>query len=202
MRAIAEENPDLFVRNFRGFAAYAKYARPKRSAQTQCAVYWGPPGTGKSVAAFSYDRPDCVYSVDPPKERYGAVWWDGYDGQRTVVVDDFYGWLARHLVYRLIDIHPSCRVQDKGGSIPFSSRTVVFTSNIPPWMWWSIGMGAMDRRLEAPIGHVQYIGNVRFPTEQSYLSSDYFVQFRPNWVTNGQAVSNLLVQVPSWKPST
>lgn len=106
-----------------------------------------------------------------PKPRSGGAWWDGYQGQRDVVIDEFYGWLPRDFCQRLIDRYPFI-VETKGGSLQFTSRRVFFTSNLPPDMWWrNVGLGAMARRLEWPLGYVMYVGNDEFPDEDSYRAT-------------------------------
>lgn len=194
MLTIAEADPALFLRAHRGLQEYANLAAPRRHHQTQCIVYWGPPGSGKTRAAYEFDSKE-AYFVSPPRDRKSSVWWDGYDGERTVILDDFYGWMQRSMVYRMVDRYP-LRFEFKGGSKHFVARTVIFTSNIPIEWWWSMGIGAMDRRLEDPIGVVQYVGDDRFPTASDYLKSDYIAQFRPARFTEGDSISDRVTLPP------
>lgn len=183
MREIAQEDPANFIRYSKGLHAYRVLCAPQRDFQTRCVVYWGPPGGGKSYRAFSEDLGD-TFSVMPPREsKGGAVWWDGYDGQARVVIDDFYGWARRDLLYRLVDCHPSATVECKGGMVPFTSRIVVITSNTPPEWWWSIGLGAMQRRLSEPIGEVHYVPTDKYPTPDSWTKSKDILQWKPAHIT-------------------
>lgn len=163
------------------FSAFLRYARSikeyrqltfnvmPRSFQTECIVYWGPPGSGKTRSAGWFDTPEHTFWL--PRPRSGSAWWDGYQGQRTVVVDEFYGWLQRDLVQRLIDRTP-LRVEIKGDTVNFRARRVIFTSNTDPPRWWPrVGLGAMERRLAEPIGAVVYLGTAEYPDAESYLAT-------------------------------
>ena len=62
-------------------------------------------------------------------------WWDGYDNQKTVIIDDFYGWMKYDELLRIMDRYPH-RVPIKGGYINFTSEYLTFTSNISPNDWY------------------------------------------------------------------
>jgi len=64
-----------------------------------------------------------------------GTWWDGYSGQPVVVIDEFYGWLGYDFLLRLLDRY-SFAVETKGGSVSFTSKLVIFTSNKPPSEWY------------------------------------------------------------------
>jgi hypothetical protein len=93
-------------------------------------VIWcyGPTGTGKSKFAWDYieDKDDIYYKSPDDK------WWDGYDGQKVVVIDDMRG---NHFEFskllRMFDIYPY-RVEYKGGSRLLTSETIIVTSNRHP----------------------------------------------------------------------
>jgi len=161
-----------WCRNYRAFSAYRTLSQPKRSGLTQCVAYWGPPGSGKTRAAVEFASSADVYWL--PRGSGSTLWWDGYEGQRTVIVDEFYGWMRRDLVCRLVDSAP-IRVEVKGGTIEFVSRYLIFTSNSPPDLWWkNVGLGAMARRLgldpaeRQDIGTIVYVGNADYPREDDY----------------------------------
>lgn len=167
---ISEKHFGSFVRYNRGFALYRSLRATQRSWQTQAIVYWGPPGSGKTRAAASFDSPEHTFWLPRPSGS-GTAWWDGYSGQRTVILDEFYGWLRRDLLQRLIDRTP-IRVECKGGSLVFAARTIIFTSNVDPPRWYkNAGLGALERRLADPIGAVVYVGDLAYPTAASYTAT-------------------------------
>ena len=147
---IADEFFGQWVRYHKAFVRYRGIKLPNRNSPTFTQVYWGPPGTGKTRAAFDEAGPDAYWL---PKPNGSRVFWDGYEGQEHVVIDEFFGWMPRDLMCRICDRYPF-RVETKGGSVPFVAKKIWITSNSPPVEWWSrIGLGPMRRRLEAPLGN-------------------------------------------------
>ncbi len=104
-----------------------------RTEPTILHIRWGPSHTGKSH--WARQQPGAQYWLSPPRCEDGAVWWCGYAGQHTVVVDEFDGYLSQKTIKRLVDKYPF-QVQTKGGSVPFVSKEVIILSNISPRCWW------------------------------------------------------------------
>ncbi len=165
---IANTFPNAWTKYYRAFERYRWLATTPRDFQTTCTVYWGPPGSGKSYRAL-FESANNAFWVARPRASLGGIWWDGYTGQPTVVFDEFYGWLSRDSVQRLVDRYP-LNVETKGGTLSFRSKHIIFTSNIHPLQWWKIGLGAMRRRFTRPIGQVLYIGNDEYPKKEDYLA--------------------------------
>jgi len=93
-----------------------------------------------------------------------------------VVIDEMGGWLPRTLCQRLVDRYPM-QVETKGGSKPFLSRQIIFTSNKPPSMWWPrVGLGPMERRLTEPLGFVYWFGPGGVPNQLA--EDDYLYQLQ------------------------
>jgi len=134
-------------------------ATHQRDWQTKVVVLWGPSGSGKSSRAREEAGPGAFWLSRPGGQ---TCWWDGYEGQEHVVIDEFYGWISRDLLQRIIDRYP-LNVETKGSSVPFIAKKVWITSNEPPEKWWKVGLGAMGRRLSAPIGEVIHVD---FPAQE------------------------------------
>lgn len=172
-REIADTHFSSWLRYFRGIERYRRLAQKPRDFQTELLVYWGPPGTGKSKHAFELGG-ESQFWVVRPSAAGRAVWWDGYEGQKTVVIDEFYGWISRDLMQRLVDRYPMV-TETKGGATQFLAERIIITSNKHPKDWWpKIGLGAMQRRLDEPIGYVFYVGNEQYPDAESFLSSEAY----------------------------
>lgn len=84
-------------------------AAPKDSADVRGEWYWGDPGTGKSRTA---------------RERYPAAylkaqskWWDGYQGQSAVILDDLDTDCLGHYLKIWADRY-FCTGEIKGSTIP------------------------------------------------------------------------------------
>lgn len=74
-----------------------------------------------------------------------------------VVIDEFYGWIARDLMCRICDRYP-LNIETKGGSVSFLAKKIIITSNVHPKDWWpKVGLGAMERRLKAPLGRIEFM---------------------------------------------
>lgn len=94
-----------------------------------CEVYYGPPGTGKSKAMFQ--------SFPEAYIKPSGRWWDYYNGESTVLMDDFDGcFLSFGDFKRYVDRYP-LYVEVKGGYIPVLATHWVITTNVYPSHWWA-----------------------------------------------------------------
>lgn len=169
---IAEAHPGAWCRNRSSILEYRSLIAAPRSEQTVSLVLWGPPGSGKTFRALH--TPGTKFWLTRPNSRGGAVWWDGYANQEIVVIDEFYGWLPRSDAQRLCDASPF-RVQVKGGSVSFGTLSIIWISNVHPSDWWrNLGLGAMARRLAAPCGSIEYVGDKTYPTADSWRNSEEY----------------------------
>lgn len=124
-----------------------------RDWATFTTVYWGPPGVGKTRRALSEAGLEAYWLPKPSPNQ--TAWFDGYEGQEVVVIDEFYGWLARDLMCRMCDRYPLL-VQTKGGTVPFLPKKIIITSNEHPCAWWpKVGLGPMERRLTGELGKIE-----------------------------------------------
>lgn len=99
----------------------------------QVVVLYGESGTGKSWTADAM-APD-AFRLPPQQSHSGTGWWDGYDGESDIIIDEFYGQLRWSFMLQLLDRYP-LRVESKGGSVNFVGRRLIFTSNKAPWDWY------------------------------------------------------------------
>lgn len=145
MRDLAESHPHQIIRYARGLQCLASYCSTPRSWVMDVAVYWGPTGSGKSRRA-NEELPGAYWKPAGP-------WWDGYDGQEDVIIDDFHSGRANEIsitdLLRWLDRYP-CRVPIKGGFVNFVARRVVITSNLHYGEWFpeaaAVHIAALERR--------------------------------------------------------
>lgn len=141
-REILEEEFDLWRSNYKVIERYKLLMNTNRNFKTEVTVIIGPPGCGKSK--WCEEKFPTAYWKD-----YG-IWWCGYDGNRDIVIDDFYGWLPWTTLLRLCDRYPM-QLQTKGGSVAIRPKHVVITSNTP-WQQWYTAEGkdltALGRRID------------------------------------------------------
>ncbi|UHY95433.1 putative replication-association protein [Cyclovirus CN9E] len=162
---IAIAHPHQFIRYHRGIRAYfgALEQLRGRSTRTRCLVLWGDSGSGKSYTARRVARSfgSCYY-----KTR--GEWWDGYDGQEVVVIDDFYGWLKYDELLRILDEYP-LQVPIKGNFTNFRSLLVIITSNVC-WEEWYHGTWFKDQVKAALQRRLDWI--YKYPEEKEQMFTD------------------------------
>ncbi len=82
---------------------------------------WGDSRTGKSTWA----REQFPDFYDKPQNK----WWDGYKGEKVVILDDFDTHTLGHYLKRWMDVHP-CTGESKGKTIQLQHDHFIVTSNL------------------------------------------------------------------------
>lgn len=127
---IVNEYPVLFLQYRLGLREICdKVYGTKRDSKSFVTVLYGASGTGKSRDAFNNE--DC-YILRASKT---GVWFDGYDYNKTLIIDDFYGWIPFNQLLNLLDRY-AMKVDIKGGAKEFNSPNIVITSNKSPLEWY------------------------------------------------------------------
>lgn len=99
-------------------------------------IIYGDTGCGKTTAIMNqFDLNDVYVLQNPDKDNKN---WNGYNGQRVLVVDDFYGWIRPAEMLRLLDGKPY-RVRKLNGFSWAQFDKVFITSNCDPLDWWANG---------------------------------------------------------------
>lgn len=92
-------------------------------------VFWGRTGTGKSQRAWQ------EASLEAYPKGPTSIWWDGYQGQEHVVIDEFRGQIGISHVLRWFDRYP-VNFQVKGSQVTCQVKKFWITSNISPDDWY------------------------------------------------------------------
>lgn len=104
-----------------------KYMMKPRCWKPEVFWYWGPTGTGKSRLAFDQSNPD-----DRWVSMNGLKWWDGYDGQSDVIIEDFRGCdCTLKTLLRILDRY-EYRIENKGGSTQLLAKRIWITCPYSP----------------------------------------------------------------------
>lgn len=64
-----------------------------------------------------------------------GLWWDGYSGQKVVLIEEFRGQVQLQKMLQVLDKYP-LRLEIKGGSVPARYELVIVTSNTRPEDWY------------------------------------------------------------------
>lgn len=128
------KHPEVFLRVFKGSELLFKAALEKRAAgallvrpKPSVNIFYGPPGTGKSYAAIAGRTGGDTFIM---RNNKGA-WWDGYTGQKRIVIEEFAGWLPLPTLLGVTDTY-AMRLEVKGGFVDLAATEVILTTNI----WW------------------------------------------------------------------
>lgn len=106
------------------------FYEPIREWKPRVLWFWGGTGTGKTRAALNL--------FSEPTNRWvsgsNAKWFDGYDGQPNVLLDDFRPstW-PFPILLRMLDRY-EFRVEFKGGHRQFLAKMIIITCHSPPNM--------------------------------------------------------------------
>lgn len=121
---VADHFPSTYIRYERGLRAFGQRTIKHRSTKPWVCWVMGQPGAGKSRLART-----C------PGDQYWAQadgqWWDHYEQQEVVIVDDVCVTFPTTLFKKLCDWYP-LMVPYKGGFAKFTSPIVIFTCVISP----------------------------------------------------------------------
>lgn len=141
-RELFEEFPEACIKYARGIDKARFVFEQPRDFKTEIKWYYGGTGTGKSRACHDEAGLGAYWKAG------GHKWWDGYEGQANVVIDDYRCDLCQfHVLLRLFDRYP-CMVEGKGCTMHFRSRTIWVTApNRPEVMWKNRETGDINQLL-------------------------------------------------------
>lgn len=98
-------------------------------------VRWGEPGVGKSRYVYDKHGAENIYELNLGDGSNRSVWWDGYDGEEVILINDFDGELGWKYLLRLLDRYPF-RMQVKGGHCWRLCKYIYITANHSPEQWY------------------------------------------------------------------
>lgn len=120
------------VQHLRFAEGLVKYSKQERDWVPDVYWYYGPSGTGKTVRAFDEARAQPEGKTEVWCSAEDLKWWDGYSGEKHVILDDFRGSHVQFsTLLRILDSKPF-RVPIKGSMAPLLARKIWITSPYHP----------------------------------------------------------------------
>lgn len=167
LRAVAQEFPGQFIRYGRGMQQFQSVVGGGGQRDVHVLAYFGEPGSGKTSRVYEETAWRHVHRGGNCREPYRPVvtkaqlWWEGYDGEDTVLLDDWVGTGSISGFLQLLDRYP-IRVNVKGASAHAKFTYLYITSNLLPSQWWEGGLSDIHRKaIERRFTRVEYIGEVQ-----------------------------------------
>lgn len=129
---LADDHPASFYRYYRAAdrhrGAVDKEATQSKIRQVEVLLFMGPPGTGKSYWARQAGLSGGG-SVYRKLEEMGN-WWDGYEGESTIIIDDLNElWIKHSTLLGMMEGH-FAQVQVKGGMKVAKWTRMILTTNL------------------------------------------------------------------------
>lgn len=144
---------------------------PVRKEELEVTLLVGKPGIGKT--RFAYDKfahGEEFYRLPVSKD----MWFDGYDGEPIVLIDDFTGQMPLHLLLQILDRYP-VQVPVKGGFVWWCPEKIIITSNMHPSKWYDyakreVHYRSLCRRIHLVVENMELL--CQFDKENKYDEYD------------------------------
>lgn len=98
-------------------------------------VIYGDCATGKTTSVLNKEGVKNCYILKNPNGDNKN--WNGYNGQKVLIIDDFYGWLPLNEMLRILDNKPY-RVRKLGDYTWARWEKIYITSNNRPQDWYDV----------------------------------------------------------------
>ena len=187
IEAVIDAHPDTFVQYSRGLEKLAHHYQTKKlktqHRNVEVMICWGDPGSGKSYWAQNY-CPQSSFNL-PVANKGGVTWFDGYSGEKCLVIEDFTGKVDYRNLLQYLDNYP-LQVQVKGGYVWAEWEMVIITSNFEPNTWYSMDDGdwwSTDDSLKGPLQRrVNLISHWKgaYPNNKVYVEGEEVEGGLPN----------------------
>lgn len=127
------EYPVTYIKYSKGMKELSRQVTKKNSQKWRAVnveVYWGETGTGKTRKAM--DENEDIFKLD----KSNNLWWDGYEQEKCLLIDDFYGWISIGTMLNVLDGY-KLRLEIKGSFTYANWDKVIITSNSHPKDWYT-----------------------------------------------------------------
>lgn len=122
---LKKEYPAFYCRYYKGLERLQSRGPKWRNLKVY--ILWGATGTGKTRQVMEKED---VYKLDPPYQ-----WWDGYEGEKILLIDDYkVGAISRGQLLNILDGY-QLRLETKGSHTWALWEEVYITTNYNPETW-------------------------------------------------------------------
>lgn len=170
LKEMIEENP-----------SYLKYEKAIRFAcnilskdlskreKVDVYVHYGKPGTGKTYSVYQKYGYDNVYKLACPNQKGSNLWFDNYNSEKVLLIDDFDKYVCElSYIKNILDHYPQ-QVQCKGGFYWACWDTVIITSNTAPATWYygetEDNQNALRRRIMSTSNNIDKADRIKHYVE-------------------------------------
>lgn len=132
--ATVKESPHMFIK----FGARAKelasiFHKSPEWRDLDVIVKYGPTGTGKTRSV--YQEYKSIYKLEQPASHSAPLYFDGYNGESTLLIDEFDDWIPFRRMLSILDGYP-LTLAVRYGTVAAMWTTVVITTNVHPDRWY------------------------------------------------------------------
>lgn len=130
---VVQQHPTQCIKYPTGIQFVFRRTRPyiEKWAKTSLTVIIGPTRVGKT--SYVHKLEPILYTVPPISD--GKMWFDDYQGEEAILIDDFYGEITYSLLLRYTDGH-AINLPVKGGHVRRNYTRIYITSNSPVKTWY------------------------------------------------------------------
>lgn len=177
LEEVADNHPFEFIKYTKGIKELCNHHLEKKTRgefrNVDVSVYWGKTGTGKTRKAYEENK-DCYIL-----RNEHTTWFDGYNGQETLIIDEFKNWIPITTLLGYLDGY-QLRLPIKGSFTYAQWTKVIITSNIDPNEWYpnidEEHKSALFRRLKNIICFSE--PEIRFPHTAVRDNDPNFLSFK------------------------
>lgn len=107
----------------------------QKMIQPEVIVITGETGIGKTRTVYETHDVMDIYKVEVGDGSSGSIFWDNYNGESVILIDDFHNNFKLDYMLRLLDRYPM-KLNIKGGHTWKCAKKIYITSNLHPTEWY------------------------------------------------------------------
>lgn len=178
LRQVHEEHFGTMIRYGKALKEYKRTITKPRDFKSKVFLFVGPPGKGKStlmklIAKYVAGSNDGVYKAPMPKGS--GQYYDDYDGQDVLILDEFDGSRMRPTEFNdICDEHECVLTVHGGAGHQMVSKYIFIGTNYLPSKWWK---NRNPSQVRQTMRRIDVIFKCGFSDKSSATSNEY--RFNP-----------------------